>query len=162
MPDELENGTTKVGDGDEVRRPGPHGAFARNAAEEEIAKAYRRAERNTRKAFQAVTPRSVTAAEAVTSISHDDEETLRAVRPNGRQSRACFIATAAYGDSNCADVERLRGFRDRKLLTNSVGRGVVRAYYRVSPPFARMIARKPRLRLAVRRVFQLLQTNAAL
>lgn len=151
---------TESGEDQPIRRPGPHGAAARLAAEGEIAKAYKRAERTTRKSFQVVTPRTVTAAEAVTSISSEDDESLKAVR--NQHSRACFIATAAYGDSNCADVERLRSFRDRRLLGNRVGRGMVGAYYRVSPPFARLIARKPLLRLAVRKVFGLLNSRAAL
>ena len=40
------------------------------------------------------------AAEAVTSISDEDDETARAVKRATSSSRACFIATAAYGDGN--------------------------------------------------------------
>lgn len=137
-----------------VRRPGPHGA----EAEEAIAKAYRRAERTTRR-FQEVTPRSVPVAEAVTSL--DDEAEGEEKKGRGHQSRACFIATAAYGSPDAPEVEQLRRFRDRRLLTNRAGTAFVRAYYRVSPPLAHLIARKPRLRQAVRKTLDFFRSRAA-
>ena len=58
----------------EIRRPGPHGADARNAEDEEaIARAYRRAE----KAFEEVKPRTVHAAEAVTSLEGESRSPLQ-------------------------------------------------------------------------------------
>lgn len=138
-----------------VRRPGPHGA----EAEEEIAKAYRRAERTTRRSFQEVTPRSVPVAEAVTSL--DDESEGEEKKGRGHQSRACFIATAAYGSPDAPEVEQLRRFRDRRLLTNRAGSAFVRVYYRVSPPLAHLIARKPRLRQAVRKTLDFFRSRAA-
>ncbi len=123
--------------------------------EEAIDKACRRAERSSRRAFQEITPRIVTAAEAATAMdenwSDEEEATGRALA----SSRACFVATAAYGDADAPEVERLRRFRDRRLLTNPFGAAFVRLYYRVSPPFARLIARRPRLRVAVRRCLDL-------
>ena len=145
-----------------VRVPGPHGAAAHPMAADEIARAHRRAERAVRRSFQEVQPRFVTAAEAVTSISDEDEDLAKDTKRALAKSRACFIATAAYGDANCADVERLRSFRDRRLLGNPVGSAFVRAYYRVSPPFARLIARNPRLRTTVRKVLTFFQSRAAL
>jgi len=133
-----------------VRRPGPHGA----SAEDAIARAYRRAERSTRRSFQEVHPRPVTAAEAVTALDDETEDAAAKQSPQ-HSSRACFIATAAYGDVNAPEVERLRAFRDRHLLTNPVGAAFVRAYYRLSPPVARLIARRPKLRVAVRKVLDL-------
>jgi hypothetical protein len=44
----------------------------------------------------------------------------------------------------------LREFRDRRLLTNGLGRAFVDAYYRNSPALARVIAGSPVLRSAVR------------
>lgn len=135
-----------------VRRPGPHGAEARTTEEEEaIARAYRRAERATRRTFQEVTPRTVVAAEAVTSMDGEEESAAKAPL----QTRACFIATAAYGSPDAPEVEALRRFRDRRLLTNPLGAAFVRMYYRWSPPLARLIARKPTLRAAVRKTLGL-------
>ena len=58
-------------------------------------------------------------------------------------------------------MERLRRFRDRHLLTNRPGTAFVRLYYRLSPPVARLIAKKPRLRTAVRKTLDFFQNRAA-
>jgi hypothetical protein len=143
----------------EIRRPGPHGAAARNADDEEaISRAYRRAEKDLHESFEVVHPRTVHAAEAVTSLDGEAEETESR---GGLKSRACFIATAAYGDASAPEVEVLRRFRDRRLLTNRPGAAFVRLYYRLSPPLARLIARKPRLRTAVRRTLDFISRRAA-
>jgi hypothetical protein len=159
MSDTERNDTPAPEPKREIWRPGPHGAAARNAEDEEaIAKAYRRAERDLDETFQEVKPRSVNAAEAVTSLGGEGEES----EGKGLKSRACFIATAAYGDADAPEVEALRRFRDRRLLTSRPGAAFVRLYYRLSPPFARLIARKPRLRAAVKKTLDFFSRRAAL
>lgn len=64
----------------------------------------------------------------------------------GGSSGGCFIATAAYGSYLHPKVALLRAFRDRQLMTNPPGRLFVALYYRVSPPFAELIARHEVLR----------------
>jgi len=62
----------------------------------------------------------------------------------------CFIATAAYGSYMEPYVMVLREFRDRFLLTNTVGTACVGFYYIYSPPVADFIARNETLQAAVR------------
>jgi hypothetical protein len=62
----------------------------------------------------------------------------------------CFIATAAYGTPMAAELDLLRAFRDRVLLTNPAGRLAVAAYYALSPPVAHAIAGDERLRAGAR------------
>jgi hypothetical protein len=64
--------------------------------------------------------------------------------------RFCFIATAAYGSPMAGEIGILRRFRDKYLLTNPLGQGLVGLYYRVSPPIADFIAEHPSLKLLVR------------
>ncbi|MGI9307985.1 MAG: CFI-box-CTERM domain-containing protein [Gammaproteobacteria bacterium] len=48
----------------------------------------------------------------------------------------CFIATAAFGADWVAEVQILRDFRDRYLLSNAPGRSFVAWYYRYGPTAA--------------------------
>ena len=62
----------------------------------------------------------------------------------------CFIATAAYGSPMEPKVKALREFRDRFLITNTVGKTFVCLYYTYSPPIADFIAKHDILRAMVR------------
>ncbi len=62
----------------------------------------------------------------------------------------CFIATAAYGSYLHPQVQALRDFRDKYLLTNVPGRTFVALYYHMSPPVADFISRNETLRVLVR------------
>jgi|YNPNPStandDraft_1061719.scaffolds.fasta_scaffold06340_2 hypothetical protein len=66
------------------------------------------------------------------------------------QGTGCFIATAAYGSAWDGKVQVLRTFRDRWLVKSSLGRKVVEAYYRCSPPLAHWIARHENARVFAR------------
>jgi len=59
----------------------------------------------------------------------------------GASGGGCFIATASYGSSMGSHLILLREFRDRFLLTNPLGEGLVELYYTYSPPVATLIAK---------------------
>ena len=66
------------------------------------------------------------------------------------KNEGCFIATAAYGFYSAPQVQVLRDFRDRYLLTNAPGRGFVAWYYRYGPIGAHFINVHPWLKPPVR------------
>ena len=68
----------------------------------------------------------------------------------GGGAGGCFIATAAYGSQVEPHVKVLREFRDRFLLTNTLGKAFVDLYYTYSPPAEEFIASHDPLRLMVR------------
>ncbi|MBU1566127.1 MAG: hypothetical protein KJ630_10920 [Proteobacteria bacterium] len=68
----------------------------------------------------------------------------------GGNSSGCFIATAAFGSPTEKHVTLLKEFRDTCLLTNSLGRQFVEAYYHYSPPVAEFIGQHENVKLLVR------------
>ncbi len=62
----------------------------------------------------------------------------------------CFVATATYGSPMAAEVQTLRRFRDRYLMTHTPGRAFVAVYYAIGPYFADVIRDSPRLRAVSR------------
>lgn len=62
----------------------------------------------------------------------------------------CFVATAAYGKSDDRQVLALRWLRSNVMRHLPLGPDVISAYYRISPPIARVIAEHAWLRQATR------------
>jgi hypothetical protein len=62
----------------------------------------------------------------------------------------CFIATAAYGSYSASQVQALRDFRDRYLVTNGPGRAFVRRYYTYGPMGAQFLNEHPEWKPVVR------------
>ena len=67
----------------------------------------------------------------------------------------CFVATVAFGDG-AAELDVLRGFRDRVLLPSPAGRRFVEAYYLHGPRLAQGVYRRPWLRAQTRRALGLI------
>jgi hypothetical protein len=69
---------------------------------------------------------------------------------SGSSSGSCFIATAAYGSSQEAELIHLRRIRDRRLLTSEPGCGFTKTYYANSPLAARQLRKSCVLRAVAR------------
>lgn len=93
-------------------------------------------------------PIGSTAYGTSSNIIHDFPEPIIPY-PN-LPNKGCFIATAAYGYYSAPQVQALREFRDRCLLTNAFGRAFVQWYYRYGPIAAQFINEHPRLKPVVR------------
>jgi hypothetical protein len=90
-------------------------------------------------------------SETTTSSSSTSTTTLPASHSGGGGGGGgCFIATAAFGSPMAGQVEILRNFRDRYLLTNAPGQKFVAWYYQNGPLAANWIKDKPWARAAVR------------
>lgn len=70
--------------------------------------------------------------------------------PGLPDENGCFIATAAYGFYGAGEVQLLRRFRDRYLLTHAPGRALVAWYYAHSPRWAAALNEHPALKAPVR------------
>lgn len=58
----------------------------------------------------------------------------------------CFIATATFGSEMAPEVQTFRRFRNEFLLTNSVGRFLVKGYYKFGPEAAEWVSHSEALR----------------
>ena len=70
--------------------------------------------------------------------------------PNLPTRQGCFIATAAFGYYSEPNVQALRDFRDRFLVTNGPGRAFVEWYYTHGPVAAAWLNRHPKYKPVVR------------
>ncbi len=61
-----------------------------------------------------------------------------------------MITTAAYAAPMAEEREIVCEFRDKYLLTNPLGKGLLKLYYKVSPPMAEFITEHPSLKPIVR------------
>jgi RNase P subunit RPR2 len=68
----------------------------------------------------------------------------------------CFIATAAFENMQAPEVIFLRTFRDNTLAKYAFGRGFIRAYQTLSPPFAAIVSRSVSLKRVSRSVLRII------
>jgi hypothetical protein len=59
------------------------------------------------------------------------------------EKKGCFIATAAFGQSDAPEVLVLRRFRDQVLDRSLAGRVFITKYYELAPIISRCIANRP-------------------
>jgi len=76
----------------------------------------------------------------------------RTLTPGEPPTPGCWIATAAYGSPLAPELEYFRAYRDNVLLKTPIGRFLVHAYYRTSPPFAAIIRKSETLKRICRSV----------
>jgi len=69
---------------------------------------------------------------------------------SGGGGGGCFIATAAYGSSLDKHIAVLKNFRDKYLLTNSIGKAFVSYYYSHSPHAADFISKHETVKTTAR------------
>jgi len=65
-------------------------------------------------------------------------------------AKTCTFATTAKGSYLEQYLADVRKFRDEKLMTNPIGRQIVKLYYKVSPPIAQYIDKHETARTVVR------------
>lgn len=92
-----------------------------------------------------------TPADVIAILERDADEIVRTARKKEDKKKSCFIATVVYGSALASEVELLRAYRDHVLSHYKLGRWFIAAYYAVSPPLARFIGSRRRIRNAVRR-----------
>jgi hypothetical protein len=80
----------------------------------------------------------------------DTNHTLAKRSYMSKSAARCFIATAAYGTPLDPRIDSLRWFRDHVLELTAPGRAFIRAYYTLSPPFAKWLTGQPLARAVVR------------
>jgi hypothetical protein len=66
------------------------------------------------------------------------------------EDKHCFISTAAFGSDMAPEVQMFREFRNRFLLTNSLGKDFVKSYYKFGPIAADIISKNETLRTVTR------------
>jgi|GEM_PF-1532986 hypothetical protein len=78
--------------------------------------------------------------------------------PASARDKRCFVATAVYGPT-AVETDQLRAFRDRRLMTWGMGRGLVAVYYLLSPLLVRWLSDRPRWTAVVRRMLDVFRRS---
>jgi Fibronectin type III domain/Periplasmic copper-binding protein (NosD) len=92
------------------------------------------------------------AESALSNLLSDFPEALVPYPNLPDSGEGCFIATAAYGYYSAPQVQALRNFRDRFLLTNKPGSAFVAWYYTHGPAAAGWLNEHPQYKPLIRAV----------
>lgn len=77
---------------------------------------------------------------------YTEYENFASNAPAGGSKKAkgdCFVATAAFGSEECKELDILREFRDKTLLSSRLGRTFVKFYYIYGSSAAEKIKGRP-------------------
>jgi len=86
----------------------------------------------------------------VSGVSNPDPPPVETRSGDDYSEWGCFIATAAYGSYLNPHVKILRDFRDKFLISNSLGRKFVDLYYQYGPRVAKHIEKYGFLQFLIR------------
>ena len=81
-----------------------------------------------------------------------ESEKKRQEMSKNSKSGSCFVATVAFGDPDCKELNILREFRDKKLARNIVGRAFIRWYYKNGEQLATWVDSRPIVKKSVRKI----------
>lgn len=83
----------------------------------------------------------------------ESERTRKQISKNSQsKSKTCFVATVAFGDPDCIELNILREFRDKKLARRTAGRLFIRWYYKNGERLATWIDTRPLIKKSVRKI----------
>jgi hypothetical protein len=116
----------------------------KNAAEALLREADLATEDSGRKLLQEGELRGVHAEHVLARLKeHVSGKKAQPTAGSPNQQSGCFVATAVYGNYQCAEVRMFRQYRDEVLSRSLIGRAMIRLYYNVGPHLAALISTHP-------------------
>lgn len=106
--------------------------------------------------FTPIYPDIIRKAESFQKTARNPHIVKQFLKMSDKERPRCFIATAAFEDSQAPEVMSLRAFRDFTLRKSSWGRKFIAIYYKFSPHIACLLDKQPRMKPAVRALLRLL------
>lgn len=102
-----------------------------------------------RKSGDKMNAKRMASARNGTKVHLDLEKRGEIFLAGNKGGKQCFIATAVYGE-DARQTNLLRQYRDDFLLTSKTGQALVRGYYTISPPVAKLLCHLPFLKPLVK------------
>lgn len=103
--------------------------------------------------FSPLYPDVVKQAEAMVRSAKNPAVIRQFLKSTKSQRGPCFVASAVFEDTpNAVELYWLRRYRDEVLRPRKAGRRLIWLYYKLSPPLARALARRPRPACLVRQM----------
>lgn len=106
--------------------------------------------------FTPIYPDIIRKAESFQKSAKNPQIVKQFLKLSDKERPRCFIATAAFEDSQAFEVMTLREFRDFTLRKTQAGRRFIALYYRTSPRIACLLDKHAWLKPAVRACLRLL------